>query len=338
MTALTKNNDAQIISVEYFSDTVIDAFIASRHGSPNTARTYYNVARQLIKFFAQNKISKPTTADVDNFINGLRAAGKSDSTLRLYYNLTKMFFAFLGKRGLYADVASDAAPLKLRKTLTHKKKALTDEQAKKLLAAVKGDSLIGRRDKAIVALALCTGLRCCEISRANRGNFQDAGSYWTLAVVGKGHQTADAKVKVAPVVAELILSYLALRGNVVDDEPLFISTSHNAKWTKNSYGRRLSEQSIGKMIRRRMIEVGIVKPAVRDAATGKVKRTRSPISAHSCRHYAATRAIKNGCDLREVGDMLRHTSLDVTLRYLHDLSEETRRAELSVADSLFGAA
>ena len=338
MTALTKNNDAQIIGVEYFSDTVIDEFVASRHGAANTSKTYRNVARQLIKFFAQNKISKPTTADVDNFINGLRAAGKSDSTLYLYYSVTKMFFAFLGKRGLYADVASDAAPLKLRKTLTHKKSALLDEQAKKLSAAVKGDSLLERRDAAIIALALCTGLRTIEISRANVGNFNDAGGYWTLAVIGKGHQTADAKVKVAPVVAELINAYLALRGNVADDEPLFISTSRNVKWTKNSYGRRLSEQSVGKLIRRHMIDAGIVKPATKDAATGKVKRTRSPISAHSCRHYAATRAIKNGCDLREVGDMLRHSSLDVTLRYLHDLSEETRRAELSVADSLFGAA
>ena len=190
----------------------------------------------------------------------------------------------------------------------------------------------------IIALALTTGLRTCEISRANVGNFKDAGDYWTLDIVDKGHLQADATVKVAPAVAALINSYLELRGAVGDDEPLFISTSRNVKWTANSYGRRLSEQSVGKLIRRRMIEGGIAKPAERDAATGKVKRSRSPISAHSTRHYAATRAIKNGVDLREVGDMLRHVDLNTTLRYLHDISLETRRAELSVAESLFGAA
>ena len=61
------------------------------------------------------------------------------------------------------------------------------------------------------------------------------------------------------------------------------------------------------------------------------------ITAHSTRHYAATTAIKAGIDIREVGAMLRHTSIVVTSVYLHDLSVQTRRAELAVADALFCA-
>ena len=338
MTAITRVNEAAIVNVEYFSDKTIDAFIASRHSSSNTARTYRNSLRQMLKFFALKSITEPTTADVDAFINDLRGAKKSDSTLRLYMTIAKLFFSFLAKNRVYRDVAADCEPLKLRKAMTHKKKSLSTEQAKKLLSAVKGDSLTARRDRAIIALCLQTGLRTCEVSRASVGNFKDAGDYWTLDVIGKGHLQADATVKVAPVVAELILSYLNLRGKVADSEPLFVSTSHNVKWTANSYGVRLSEQSIGKMIRRNMISVGIVKPAEKDAATGKVKRSRSPISPHSCRHFAATTAIKSGVDIREVGAMLRHTSIVITSTYLHDLSLETRRAELAVADALFGAA
>ena len=320
MTALTKHYNTNVISKEYFGDTVVDAFIASRHCSENTAKTYRNAVRQLLKYFAANKITAPTTADVDAFINELRGAKKSASTLRLYSTCTKLFFSFLSKRGFYPDVTADAAPLKLRKSTTHNRKSLTDEQAQKLLHAVKGDSLIARRNRAIIALALQTGVRTVEISRAAVGNFQPAGDYWTLAVVGKGHQQADAIVKVAAPVAELILSYLELRGNVADDEPLFASVSNNRQWTANKYGSRLSEQSVGKLIKAAMKAAGIVD---------------RKISAHSCRHYAATTAIEAGCDIREVSAMLRHTSIVITSIYLHDLSLKTRRAEMAVANKLF---
>lgn len=311
-----------VISFEYFSDTTIEGFIASRHASENTAKTYRNSIRQLLKYFAANNITAPTTADVDNFINTLRAAKKSVATIRLYSTTTKMFFAYLQKSGIYRDVAAEMTPLKLRKSSTHNKKALSDAQAKKLLGAVKGDSVVAIRDKAIIALALTCGLRTVEISRANVGDFQENEGFWTLAVQGKGRISADELVKIAAPVAEMIQAYLDKRGNVADDEPLFKSASNNKTWQGNSYGSRLSEQSVGKMIKRYMKSVGI---------------NDKKITAHSCRHFAATTAIKRGVDLREVSAMLRHASLNVTMTYLHDISLESRRAELAVADALFCA-
>lgn len=325
MTAMQKYNSNEIINVEYFSDTTIDEFIASRKASENTNRTYRNSIRQLLKFFAAKKITAPTTADLDAFINQLRKARKSPATLRLYNTCTKLFFSWLERCGLYKNIAADAEPLRLRKATTHAKKALSNAQAKNLLSAIKGDSLIARRDRAIVALCLTAGLRTVEISRANVGDLHDDGVY--LDVQGKGRIQKDATVRVAPVVTDMIRSYLELRGNVGADEPLFTSTSRNVAWTKptkkrkaNSYGNRLSEQSVGKLIKRYMTASGI-----------KDKK----ITAHSTRHFAATTAIKQGVDVREVSAMLRHSSLNVTAIYLHDLSVETRRAELSVADVLF---
>lgn len=312
------NIESTNISVEYFGDSVIEEFIASRKPSPNTAKTYKNCVRQLLKYFAANGITAPTTADVDNFVNGLRAAKKSDSTIRLYSTTTKLFFAYLGKHGIYADVAAECSRLKLRKATTHKKKSLSDSQAKKLLAAVKGDDEQSKRNRAIIALCLTCGLRTIEVARATVGDFKDNGAFWTLDVVGKGHLTTDESVKVAKPVAELINQYLAIRGVVEDSEPLFTSTSNNTA----KYGNSFSAQSVGKMIKRYMKAAGIAD---------------KKITAHSTRHYAATTAIKSGVDVREVAAMLRHTSIVITSVYLHDLSLETRRAELAVADKLFCA-
>ena len=319
MQMIAVNGNAAVISVENFSDTTIAGFIASRHCSENTARTYRNSIRQLLKFFAAKGITAPTTADADAFINTLRANGKSDATLRLYSTAMKLYFAYLEKHGVYRNVTAEMERIHLRKSSTHNRKALTDAQAKKLLAAVKGDSLIALRDKAIIALALTCGLRTCEISRANVGDFQDCGDYWTLAVQGKGSQVADEMVKVAPVVAQMINAYLSKRSDADDAQPLFTSTSNN----RAKFGNRFSAQSVGKTIARYMKLAGI---------------KNKTISAHSTRHYAAQTAIESGVDIREVKSMLRHHSLNTTLIYLEDLALKNRRAEMAVAASLCGGA
>ena len=318
MKALATIDTSAVAKVEFFGDSVIDEFIASRHASDNTNRTYRNALRQLLKFFAANNISVPTENDIDGFINGLKAQKKSAATLRLYTTVTKSFFAFTARRGYFANVAADVT-LKLRKTQTHAKRALTAEQAKALLASVEGDSLLSCRDRAIIALALTCGLRTVEISRADRGDLRDdgCGGYF-LSVQGKGRITKDAVVRVAPTVAKLIDSYLSLRGEVDSDTPLFLSESNSNR------GVRLSVQSVQKMIRRRMKTIGVYAKGV--------------ISPHSTRHFCATQAIRAGVDIREVSAMLRHSNLTVTTIYLHDLSVESRTAEMTVAASLFGGA
>lgn len=323
MKNLVKVENTAIVAADNFGTSVIDEFIASRHASENTNRTYRNALKQLVKYFAANNITQPAESDIDSFVNTLKAQKKSAATLRLYVTTCKLFFSFLARRGYYANISADVT-LKLRKSTTHAKKSLTDTQAKALMASVMGDNLQARRDKAIIALALVTGVRTVEISRANVGNLREDGyGGYFLAVTGKGRLTADSEVRVPPAVAKLIDEYLSLRGEVEDSEPLFTSASRNANWDKNRYGNRLSEQSVGKMIKRQMKSVGI---------------DDKKITAHSCRHFCATTAIKNGVDLREVSAMLRHTSINVTCVYLHDISIETRRAESSVADSLFGDA
>ncbi len=312
-------NTAAVVNVEYFSDNAIAGFIASRHAAPTTAKTYRSRIRQMLKYFAAQGISEPATGDLDNFINKLRDEGKSDATLRLTDTVMRKFFGYLFKHGIYRDVAADCEKLRLDKSATHNKESLSDSQAKKLLASIKGEDLISKRDKAIIALALCSGLRVCEISRANKENFKECGDYYQLNVQGKGRQQADEKVKVALPVAKMINEYLKLRGVVDEDAPLFASAANN----NSKYGYRLSAQSVGKMIARRMKLSGV--------------KTQNN-SAHSTRHFAAETALNAGIDIREVQSMLRHKNLNTTLIYVTDLAVKKRRAELAVAESLFGGA
>lgn len=324
MTALTRFATDEITSVENFGDSVIEGFVASRHGSEKTAKTYRNVCRVLISFFTARGITKPTTADIDAFINSLRDAKKSSYTIRLNDTVVKLFFAYLAKQGKYPDIATDAAPLKLTKKKTHSKKALSDAQAKKLLNSVKEskleDTAVTRRDRAIIALCLQAGLRTIEVARADVKDLKEDDGFWLLDVQGKGRVAKDETLKIALPVVNLILSYLELRGGYnklkETDAPLFSSTSNN----NSKFGCRFSEQSVGKMIKARMKAAGI---------------DDKKITAHSTRHYAATAAIESGVDIRDVSSFLRHSSMVVTTTYLHDIDLKNRRAELAVADKLF---
>ena len=317
MTALTKISNTEIATVENFGDSIIEQFIASRNASENTAKTYRNALRQLVKYFAANGITQPSENDINAFVATLKAQKKSASTLRLYTTVTKAFFSFTARKAVYPNIAADVV-LKLRKATTHAKKSLTDEQAKALLNAVKGDDAQAIRNRAIIALALVCGLRTCEISRADVGDLRSDGCGGAfMDVQGKGRIQKDAIVRVPAPVFSLLQAYLNLRGVLEDDAPLFVSESNQNR------GVRLSVQSVGKMIKRVMKSVGI---------------DDKKITAHSCRHFAATTAIKAGVDVREVSAMLRHSSLNVTMVYLHDLSVQNRRAEMSVAESLFGGA
>ena len=139
MTALTKVQDTAIVEVKQFGDTAIEKFLASRSVSENSVKTYRNALRRLFGFFAAKEIATPTEADVNAFVNDLRGNGKSVATIRLYTTVAKAFFAWTGRKGFYPNVAADVKA-KLRKSATHNKKALTLNQAQKLLGAIKGNA------------------------------------------------------------------------------------------------------------------------------------------------------------------------------------------------------
>lgn len=321
------DNNTAAVTVEFFGDTVEEFIGAKVSRKPTTRKTYRHVLTTLHKFFIAHKIVAPTKNDVNDFFRSLTS--KASATQKLFVTVTKNYFDWLSREGKYANVAADLT-LDLSKNKTHSKRALTAEQAQTLLASVTGDTIIARRDKAILALALTTGVRCCEISRADVEDLSPdgCGGYF-LQVQGKGHVAKDQTVRVPAPVADLINAYLSVRGEVkketkqlgnkaIEVTPLFASMS------RQNRGVRLSVQSVGKTIARHMKAAGVHMPHI--------------VTAHSCRHFAAQTAIEGGIDLREVSSMLRHSAITTTMIYLEDIAVKKRRAELCVAATLFGGA
>ena len=180
----------------------------------------------------------------------------------------------------------------------HKKDSLTEEQLRQLLNSLNQNNLMNARDCCMINLMLRTGLRSCEVLNANYGDIQTKEGKHILYIQGKGHTEKDDFVVLEYDMMKIIDNYLNKRRNLIDKSPLFISLNHS------TYGKRLKSSSFRKIIKNRLRDVGI-----------DSKR----LSPHSLRHTAVTFSLLSGATIQETKDMARHTDVNTTLGYAHNL-------------------
>jgi integrase/recombinase XerC len=143
------------------------------------------------------------------------------------------------------------------------------------------------RDRAILELLYSSGLRVSELVGLNLNQLDlDLGS---VRVMGKGRKERIVPVGVKAV--EALKAYLEERGVLKGDDPIFI----------NSFGGRLTARSVGRLIKKYTRHSGIFRK----------------VSPHSLRHTFATHLLDAGADIREIQEMLGHSSLSTTQRYTH---------------------
>jgi integrase/recombinase XerC len=110
-----------------------------------------------------------------------------------------------------------------------------------------------------------------------------------VKVMGKGRK--ERIVPVGTKATEALAAYLNERGILGGDEPIFV----------NSLGGRLTARSVGRLMKRYARHSGIFRK----------------VSPHSLRHTFATHLLDAGADIREIQEMLGHSSLSTTQRYTH---------------------
>lgn len=172
---------------------------------------------------------------------------------------------------------------------------LTTEELKSLFAIIPADSLIGRRDRAIVALLYSSGLRVSELTNLDRTHINlQRGEF---SVRGKGQK--DRVVYIDQAAAELIRSYQAARTDTLP--PLFVSYGGYQTVDHSGDFKRLTPRSVQRIISRYALLAGITKH----------------VSPHTLRHSFATDLLMNGADLRSVQTLLGHSNISTTQIYTH---------------------
>lgn len=219
----------------------------------------------------------------------------------------------LAQEKLYQNI-TDHLKNRVKVSNGHKKDALSIKQAKALQKTIKGNSLKNLRDKAIIAVLLTTGIRTIECVRSNISDIRQIEGNYFLFVQGKGRSDKAESVLIAPKVYEKIQAYLKARKasgeKVLKNSPLFVSTANRNK------NARLDTQTIRKMVKANLREIGIDTPT---------------ITCHSLRHTAATIMIQHGEKLYNVQMVLRHKSIATTMIYNNAVTRMKNRAEMTAA-------
>ncbi|MGQ9507846.1 MAG: tyrosine recombinase XerC [Thermodesulfobacteriota bacterium] len=266
-----------------------------KNASPHTCRGYQKDLEEFEHFLrnsnikvnpsGQLEIEKVDRFDIRRYLSFLHGKNKKSSIARKLSTLRSFFRYLIREKVITNNPAKAVSTPKVEKSLPS---SLTVDEAFRLMDSPNretgGKAL---RDRAILELLYSSGLRVGELVNLNLNHLD-----FTLGIVkvlGKGRK--ERIVPVGSKALEALRLYLEKRMDKGPDSPLFI----------NLRGGRLTARSVGRLIKKYTDSSGIVRK----------------VSPHTLRHTFATHLLDSGAEIREIQEMLGHSSLSTTQRYIH---------------------
>jgi integrase/recombinase XerD len=174
--------------------------------------------------------------------------------------------------------------------------AFSQKQARALLDKPDPNTLLGIRDRAILAVGLQVGFRRAEIAALKVGDFHMNRGLDCLKVLRKGGKKGSLAIH--PQAAQRIRNYLEVAGHGNDSEgPLFRPVKENRKHQASR--RHVYPGAIDRILRKYARHIGLERG----------------YSAHSMRATFITTALDNGASLEDVQSAAGHADPSTTKLY-----------------------
>lgn len=298
-------------------ETAVEQWLAELDVSERTKDSYAKGVGRYVTFLHDTGLSGNSRTDVLSYKAHLVAA-HSANTVNTYLVPVRRFYTWLHAMGAGPNLAADVKGAKLSRGF--RKDPLTASQANRVLHAhtpSPSSSVKDLRDSAIISLMLHTGIRTVEVIRADIEDLHVSGAATVLDVHGKGRTSKDEYVIIPATVEDKIRAYLAARGPLEEGSPLFASIS------RRNTGGRMSTRSVSRIAKDTLVQAGYDSPR---------------LTAHSIRHTAVTLALLGGASLQEAQAMARHSSINTTMIYAHNLDRVGNAAELKIEAALSASA
>ena len=299
-------------------DAFLDYLKANRGLSEHTLKAYRTDVGACLECLWEQGIRSLDEVTLDDLRGwmGVESRTHARSSMARKTVAVRGFFAWAHEHGVMS--ANPAATLMTPKSPNTLPAVLTEAQASQLMnaedeAAAAQSDPVHLRDAAILELLYATGIRVAELVGLDMGDVDFAGR--TVKVTGKGD-----KQRVVPfgVPAMRALEAWVERGR----PQLLAALSQSSSAANHSQSRSAPAGDAlflgargGRLDQRVAREV--VHRAAREAGV-------PDISPHALRHSAATHLLDGGADLREVQEMLGHSSLKTTQRYTHVSIEQLK--------------
>lgn len=288
---------------------LVDGFIsyieAERRYSPLTVRNYRRDIADFLEFigveaerFDPNAIAR---ADVEEWIVYLfeKRKLKAQSVNRSVATLRSFWKWMLGhghaNRNIVSVISQAKTPSRLPVFVSESR---MEDVVALLRDDIATDDFERLRDAVIVLLFYTAGLRLAELSNLKIGDI--SADYRTIRILGKGE-----KERIVPLIGRMgeilkkYFSQLSSQNICIDQKKALILSKK---------GEPISVRTIQRIVDRKLKGAGI---------QGKT-------SPHTLRHTFATHLLNEGADLREIQELLGHSSLKATQVYTHTNIEKLK--------------
>ena len=308
----------------------------------NTRLSYVLAAKRFAAFLVNKPLTLATKEDVRDFVGSLYVKGLAASTIQARMDALRVLGDCLQLGGLVrASVPRAILRRKIPKHLPH---AISEEEIKRLIGAARIP-----RDLAILELGYASGLRVNELANLR---VEDVNLKARSLTVRQGKGGNDRIALFGRPAAEALRDYIGERftGRLFLSQPRHqrggITRDKCAAW----WGQWRERDDNGKLVMR-SIRLGDYDIPTRERAREALSSflaSRMPrnshryhresltartiyriivsaakragivgVHPHILRHSCATHCLDHGMDIRHVQELLGHTSLMATQKYLH---------------------
>lgn len=280
-----------------------ERLLNQRQASPATIMSYRNTFQLLLRFVQDRTGKAPAALDwadldvevISAFLDHLETARHNSARSRntRLAALRSLFrFAALRHPG-HAELIQQVLAIPQKRFDKKIVSFLEPAEVDALLAAPDLGRWEGRRDRALLVLAVQTGLRLSELTALNCGDIMlGPGAY--VRCQGKGRK--QRCVPLTPATAAIMRVWLKERSGL-RDEPAFPTRT----------GRRLSDDAVE-------ARLAIHKSVARRRCSSLAAKKLTP---HILRHTCAMTLLRSGVDVAVIALWLGHADSRSTAAYLH---------------------
>ena len=288
-----------------------DRLIRERNASPHTIASYRDTWRMLLKYLTTTlgipadalDFDAVTATHVTGFLDHLeQERGNSSRTRNARLTAIRSVLGrALPDHPEHAATITQVLAIPPKRTIRPVIEFLTPEEVDALLAAPDPTTWTGRRDHALLAMTVQTGLRISEICSLTHDDIH-LGTGPHIACTGKGRRQ-----RITPLTKDtqaVLRTWLAERDGQ-PDQPLF-PTSTGTPLTRKALARRIAKHAA-------------------NAGQRCQSLTAKTLTPHVLRHTAAMRLLHADVDTTVIALWLGHEQVETTQMYLHaDLAMKER--------------
>ena len=274
----------------------IQNFISYLHNtkktSGNTEVSYERDLKKMMRYFEGEQhiteVSRITETNLNSYMLYLENRHFAPSTVSRSVASMRAFFQYLTReRVIDKDPSEHLKPPKVEKKMPE---VLTVREVDLLLAQPSQETPKGIRDKAMLELLYATGIRVSELIHLT----------WPDVNLSMGYITCRERDK-ERVIPFGSVARRALHHYLADARKVFVGDQETEVLFTNCSGKPMSRQGFWKILKGYAASAGIEKD----------------ITPHTLRHSFAAHLIQNGADVRSVQEMMGHSDISTTQRYVN---------------------